>query len=215
MKDSKLHILIVDDHEIVLRGMTLIVREAIGENASVDCASRGNQALELVNRNEYDICLLDIGLPDIDGMSLLRTIRERHPEIKTVVYTVHEELWYVKEYLSLGVNGILFKSSQTDEIKKCILTVAQGDKYYCPRVNDVRRIIGDLEVLTPKESEVLQHIAAGRNTKEIAVAMNISPNTVESHRRHLLTKFDARNVAEMLMNAISQGALNVSSNIRN
>lgn len=211
MGNHDLHILIVDDHEIVLRGMTQIVQEAFGTEVIIDCVSKGQQAIELTKCHNYDLCLLDIGLPDVDGMALIRLLRESHPNMKIIVNTIHEEIWYVKEYLSYSVEGILFKSAQANEIKECIISVANGDNYYCSHVHDIRRIIGDYEPLTPKEFEVLQLIAAGHNTKEIASSMNISPNTVESHRRHLLSKFDARNVAELIMNAISQGVLNVSS----
>lgn len=211
MGNCPLNILIVDDHDIVVRGIAMIVNDALsGYQLNIDTATRGCKALELMSLKHYDLCFLDIEMPDIDGLGMLKVIRSEHPEIKVIVNTIHEELWYVKDYVRQGVEGILFKSVNADEIKTAVRSVLiHDDRYFCARARALLKIINGYNPPTPKELEVLQHLASGKSTDDIARFMGLSVHTVESHRRHLLDKLGARNVAELIMNAVSEGLLNV------
>lgn len=209
--DRKIRILIVDDHDIVVRGIVHIISDLFSAGEVItDTANRGCKALEMAARQDYDLCMLDIEMPDIDGLGMLKIMRTEHPSIRIIVNTIHDELWYVKDYIRAGVEGILFKSVSADEIKDAIVRVLEGSNYYCSRARSIVKIIEGYTAPTPKEIEVLRHLAAGKNTEDIARFMGVSINTIESHRRHLLSKLEARNVAELIMNAVSQGLLSVS-----
>jgi len=210
MEKEPLKILIADDHEIVLRGITQIVRDTLAGNVVIDTATRGSQAIDLASKNGYDLAMLDIEMPDTNGLDLIETFRTICPGIRIIVNTIHEELWYVKDYVHSGVNGILFKTVNADEISSAVVAVLDGEKYYCQRAKSLLRIIDGYERPTRKELEVLRLLATGKSTVEIAGIMGITVNTVESHRRHLLSKLDAHNVAELIMTAVSQGLLPVA-----
>lgn len=211
MTDGKLDILIVDDHDIVIRGIAAIVNETLGHRVRlIDTATKRSAALQFMTQKHYDICLLDIEMEGTDGIEMLKVIRSEHSDVKIIVNTIHDELWYVKEYLDAGVDGILFKSVNAGEIRAAIAKVADNGRYYCRRAQSMLKIIEGYNPPSPKEMEVLQLLAAGKSTKDIACLMGISINTVESHRRHLLTKLGSRNVAELIMNAVSEGLLSIN-----
>lgn len=208
MCKKTLRILIVDDHDVVVRGLAMIVKDALTDyDIVIDTATRGCVALEMMGRNPYDLCILDIEMPDINGLGMLKIIRSEHPEVKIIVNTIHEELWYVRDYIKAKVEGILFKSVNADEIKAAVRGVIDNGMYYCRKARAIVRIIEGYNPPTPKEMEVLKLLAAGKSTEDIARFLGISVNTVDSHRRHLLSKLEARNVAELIMNAVSEGLL--------
>ncbi len=211
MEKEKLRILIVDDHEVVVKGIAMIVEESLADLCvSVETVTRGCEAIERMSQHSYDLCFLDIEMPDIDGLGMLKIIRSEHPDIKIIVNTVHEELWYVKDYIKAGVEGILFKSVKAGEISEAVRAVISGEKYFCKRAKAIARIIDEYNPPTSKELEVLQLLSAGKSTEDIARMLGISPNTAETHRRHLLDKLQARNVAELIMNAVSEGFLSAN-----
>lgn len=210
MEKTQLSIIIIDDHEIVTRGIAQIVRESLPDaDLRIECVTSGCRALELMAREDFGLCILDIEMPDIDGLGILKIIRAEHPHTKIIVNTIHEELWYVRDYIHARAEGILFKSVKAAEISEAVRTVVSGGTYFCARAKSIARIIGGYNPPSSKEIEVLRLIAAGNNTETVARLLGLSVNTVESHRRHLLDKLEARNVAELVMNAISQGILPV------
>lgn len=208
---NRKRVIIVDDHDIVLKGIAMVVKEALPDyDLQIDTATRGCDALQYMAQYPYDLCLLDVELPDIDGLGMLKVIRKEHPGTKVIVYTIHEELWYVKEYIKSDVEGILFKSVYSDEIRKAVRTVMEGGKFYCKRARSIAMIIDGYNPPSTKELEVLRMLAAGKSTDDISRLLGISVNTVETHRRHLLEKLGARNVAELIMNSVSEGLLTVN-----
>ena len=207
MTESKLRILLVDDHDIVLCGMRHLIEDSFGDRCHVDVALTAADAITKVSSCRYDICLLDVELPDASGITLLCEIRKKSPHIKIVVNTIHEELWIIKDYFDAKVEGILFKDALSDEIATAISRVADGGTYFCKRAVRLRRLTETCEMPSPKELEVLRLIASGKKTDDIAAEMGLSPNTIETHRRHLLSKLQARNSAELVLNAIAHGLL--------
>lgn len=210
MAKSDLKILLVDDHDIVLRGMRHLLNDLLEAKCHVDVAMTAAEALSLASFRTYDLCLLDVELPDATGITLLREIRKKCPAIKIIVNTVHEELWIIKDYFEANVEGILFKDVLSTEIAAAIRIVADGGTYFCKRAEQLRRLINTCEMPSPKELEVLRLIASGKKTDDIAAEMELSPNTIDTHRRHLLSKLHARNSAELVLNAISHGLLPTS-----
>lgn len=210
MTDSDLNILLVDDHDIVLRGMRHLIEDILGAGCHVDGANTAAEALSLASFRNYDLCLLDVELPDSPGIDLLHKVRTACPGIKIIVNTIHEELWIIKDYFDANVEGILFKDVMSSEIATAIRRVADGGTYFCKRAEQLRRLLDTCEMPTPKELEVLRLIASGKKTDDIAAEMGVSANTIETHRRHLLSKLHARNSAELVLNAVNHGLLPTS-----
>ena len=210
MKEREIRILLVDDHDLVLQGLKRIVECSLPEIKNVCTASSGQEALLLIASQRFNLFVLDMELPDISGMDIIVRIREKDPQARIIVNTMHEEIWFIKNLIQCSVDGILFKS--IDSTKKAIRRVLDGETYYCPYAEHVRAQMkrsdeGRREGLTLRELDVLKRISEGKNTQEIAQELCVSTNTVDTHRRHLMDKLDARNVADLIMTAISKGII--------
>lgn len=212
MKERDIRILLVDDHDLVLQGLKRIVECSLPEIKNVCTASSGQEALHLIASQRFNLFVLDMELPDISGMDIIVRIREKDSRARIIVNTMHEEIWFIKDLIQSAVDGILFKSIDSTKIAEAIRRVLDGGSYYCPYVEHVRAQMrrsdeGRREELTLRELDVLKRISEGKNTQEIAQELCVSTNTVDTHRRHLMDKLDARNVADLIMTAISKGII--------
>lgn len=212
MKERDIRILLVDDHDLVLQGLKRIVECSLPEIKNVCTASSGQEALHLIASQRFNLFVLDMELPDISGMDIIVRIREKDPRARIIVNTMHEEIWFIKDLIQSAVDGILFKSIDSTKIAEAIRRVLDGGTYYCPYTEHVRAQMrrsdeGRREELTLRELDVLKRISEGKNTQEIAQELCVSTNTVDTHRRHLMDKLDARNVADLIMTAISKGII--------
>lgn len=212
MKERDIRILLVDDHDLVLQGLKRIVEYSLPEIKNVCTASSGQEALLLIASQRFNLFVLDMELPDISGMDIIVRIREKDPQARIIVNTMHEEIWFIKNLIQCSVDGILFKSIDSTKIAEAIRRVLDGETYYCPYAEHVRAQMkrsdeGRREELTLRELDVLKRISEGKNTQEIAQELCVSTNTVDTHRRHLMDKLDARNVADLIMTAISKGII--------
>lgn len=191
--------LLVDDHDLVLKGMSAVFRENFPE-MTVATASSGQKAMEEIRKADTDLTVLDLELPDISGFSLIRMIRQEAPAIKIIVNTVHEEIWTIRQLRQCNVDGVVFKSIDSSALVRTVREVIGGAR---PGFNaDTKE-----SVLSPKELEILQLLAKGMNSKDIAEAMFITVNTVESHRSHIMRKLGAANAADMVMKAVTLGLM--------
>lgn len=212
MKEREIRILLVDDHDLVLQGLKRIVECSLPEIKNVCTASSGQEALLLIASQRFNLFVLDMELPDISGMDIIVRIREKDPQARIIVNTMHEEIWFIKNLIQCSVDGILFKSIDSTKIAEAIRRVLDGETYYCPYAEHVRAQMkrsdeGRREELTLRELDVLKRISEGKNTQEIAQELCVSTNTVDTHRRHLMDKLDARNVADLIMTDISKGII--------
>ena len=212
MKEREIRILLVDDHDLVLQGLKRIVECSLPEIKNVCTASSGQEALLLIASQRFNLFVLDMELPDISGMDIIVRIREKDPQARIIVNTMHEEIWFIKNLIQCSVDGILFKSIDSTKIAEAIRRVLDGETCYCPYAEHVRAQMkrsdeGRREELTLRELDVLKRISEGKNTQEIAQELCVSTNTVDTHRRHLMDKLDARNVADLIMTAISKGII--------
>ena len=212
MKEREIRILLVDDHDLVLQGLKRIVECSLPEIKNVCTASSGQEALLLIASQRFNLFVLDMELPDISGMDIIVRIREKDPQARIIVNTMHEEIWFIKNLIQCSVDGILFKSIDSTKIAEAIRRVLDGETYYCPYAEHVRAQMkrsdeGRREELTLRELDVLKRISEGKNTQEIAQELCVSTNTVDTHRRHLMDKLDARNVADLIMTAIYKGII--------
>lgn len=212
MKERDIRILLVDDHDLVLQGLKRIVECSLPEIKNVCTASSGQEALLLIASQRFNLFVLNMELSDISGMDIIVRIREKDPQARIIVNTMHEEIWFIKNLIQCSVDGILFKSIDSTKIAEAIRRVLDGETYYCPYAEHVRAQMkrsdeGRREELTLRELDVLKRISEGKNTREIAQELCVSTNTVDTHRRHLMDKLDARNVADLIMTAISKGII--------
>lgn len=212
MKGKDMRILLVDDHDLVLQGLKRIIECSLPEIKNVCTASSGQEALLLIKSQRFNLFVLDMELPDISGLDIISHIREKDPQARIIVNTVHEEVWFIKELIQSEVEGILFKSIDSTKIAEAIRRVLDGGTYYCTYAEHVRLQMkrsddGRREELTLRELDVLKCISEGKSTQEIAQELCVSTNTVDTHRRHMMEKLDAKNVADLIMTAIAKGII--------
>ena len=184
------------------------IAEPVGE------AEDGRQAFEMINRLRPDIVLLDIAMPNLNGLNAVDRIRKEWPKTKVIILTMHANEEYVLRALRSDVSGYLIKDAAVDELERAIRAVAKGDTYLSPLVS--KRVIRDylartdevhgaVEHLTSRQLEVLQLVAEGKNTKEIADILDVSVKTVEAHRLQLMQRLDIHDVASLVRYAIRSG----------
>ena len=161
---------------------------------------------------DYDVYILDISIPDISGFELIAKIRELNDQARIVVNTMHEEIWMVNRLVQCGVNAVILKSSAHAELVAAIRSVLRGESYTCSRFASIlQKLNSSSSSLQPKdaptrrERDVLEAVAKGMNTHEIAALLKISENTVETFRKRLISKFGAKNAIDMVVKAVSQG----------
>ena len=209
--NDKKRILIVDDHSLVLEGLshTLEKIPGIGE---ITALTDGTSATNAIKDKTFDIYILDLELPDMNGFELIENILKLHEQASIIVNTMHEEIWTVNRLLELGVQGIVLKSSSSVHRAKAIKCILEGKSYFCPRfeylaqkhTNYRKQLENKNSLPTKRELEVLQLIAAGKTTEEISERLFISINTVESYRKNLMLKLNAKNMAHLVSIAIKK-----------
>ena len=217
MKENRqIRVLLVDDHDLVLQGLKRILEFAVPEIKMICKASSGKEALSLIDIQPFELFLLDVELPDISGIDLIASIRKKQPKARIMVNTMHEEIWFVRSLLQCNPDAILFKSIDSRQVIDAVHAVLQGKKYFCPYVERVRMQLRSQEKsrkneLTLCELDVLKLLSEGKSTQEIAQELCVSANTVDTHRRHLMEKLDARNVVDLVVIAISKGIIPIRS----
>ena len=205
---GKMNILIVDDHQQILETIRNIVT-SFPDTGIVDLFSDGFSAYNNLSRKSYDLCIIDLRLPRMDGFELIRQIRKWNPAAKIIINTMCEELWDAKRILELDVEGIVIKTSSLSHLKEAITTVLEGEKYSCPKFRQLERNQHSDACLnlSKRELEVLHAIAEGLTTAEITLQCGIKENTVESIRKRLLLKTDTRNMAQLVARAYKTGLI--------
>lgn len=174
-------------------------------------AATGREAIALAQSTRPDIVLLDISLPDLDGMEVARTLRKAHPKLAILALSIHEEPYFVQEMLRAGADGYVVKSAAVRELVQAIRTVSQGSMYLSPAITRqaVGRgpafLSGAAARLSAREREVLILIANGKTSAEIAAKLSISAGTVEAHRRNLMSKLGLHTIAELTKYAVREG----------
>lgn len=212
---EKAEILLVDDHALILEGICHILKR-LPEVVVADAVTTGEEAVGLIAERDYDIYILDVGLPDVSGFELIDMIRELNEDARIIVNTMHEEIWYINRLVRQGVNSVILKASDSIEIENAVKSVLRGEAYTCPRFEGIRKKLGHTssqihpkDVPTKREIEVLQAVAEGLCTHEIAGRLQITENTVETFRRRLIQKFNAKNAIDMVVKAMAQGWINI------
>ena len=203
-------ILLADDHTIVRTGLKLILSsqpdlEVVGE------AANGREAVELAATLKPDMILLDVAMPELNGIEATRRMVEANPRVRILVLSMHKEAVYVREILKAGARGYLLKDVIDTELVSAIRSVARGDGYVSPSVsgallNDYRKNVTDpADLLSPREREVLGLIGEGKTNKEVANKLNLSVYTVDSHRSKIMEKLNLHSTGELVRFAVKHG----------
>jgi DNA-binding NarL/FixJ family response regulator len=207
----RIRVLLADDHMMVRQGIrALLEKEGFDVVAE---AMDGREAVRQAEKLEPDVAVLDIAMPLLNGIDAAREIRRVSPRTKTTLLTVHEETQYVVEALRAGVTGYVVKTKAAEDLVKAIREVSAGAVYMSPGVSReaVRAYLDGTEPsadgLTPREREVLQLVAEGKTTKEVAAVLGISVKTAESHRSRIMEKLDIHETASLVRYAIRLGVI--------
>lgn len=209
-----IRVLLADDHAIIRQGLCSLLEKEhdIEVVASVE---DGRKALELVRELVPDIVIMDITMPNLNGIDATGRVVREFPGVKVIALSMHSNRRFVADMLKAGASGYVLKDCMFDEFVEAIRTVAAGHVYLSPRITDV--VIGDyterlstvtesqLAILTEREHEVLQLLAEGKSTKRIALELSVSTKTIESNRRHIMDKLDIHSVAELTKYAVREG----------
>jgi RNA polymerase sigma factor (sigma-70 family) len=207
--------LIADDHALVRAGIRALVEKIEGVEVVAE-AGKGSEAIDLISKLQPDLVLLDITMPDGSGFDVLLHVQAKFPKTRVIVLTVHEASEYAIRALREGAAGFLPKSAASTELETAIDKVMKGGGYISPEASQKTVLeIGKgtkkelLELLSPRQREVLRLIAEGRTTKQIAQELEISVKTVESHRAQLMERLDIHDVAGLVRYAILVGIIDV------
>ena len=206
-------VLLADDHQIVRQGLRGILvaagHEVIGE------ASDGREALKLARTLNPDIAVLDLSMPLLNGLDAAREIRRLAPDIKIILLTMYTDKGYVLQALRAGARGYVLKTQAAEDLISAIREILRGETYLSPGVaaSVVDAVLESTneaaDPLTARERQILQLVAEGNTTKEIARLLNVSFKTAESHRNHIMKKLDIHEVAGLVRYAIRQGLLHI------
>ncbi len=204
-------ILLADDHPIVREGLASLLN-AEGFRI-VGSASDGREAVRLAKELKPDIAVLDLGMPELNGVDAARGILQCSPATRVILLTMHTEDPYVIESLRAGIRGYVLKTQATTHLVQAIQDVARGSIYLSPGISEavVQACLSKEELppdpLSSREREVLQLVAEGKSSKEIATALEISVRTAESHRSHIMEKLEIHDTAGLVRYAIRRGLL--------
>lgn len=207
-----IRILLVDDHALVRQGFRMILSaqpdiEIVGE------AGNGRDAVSLAEKLKPDVVLMDVTMPDLNGIEATRRVAASVPRARVLALSMHKDAVYVREILRSGARGYLLKDSGDTDLLAAVRAVAKGEGYLSPSVSDAvltdyRRHVSDpLDLLTSREREVLQMIAEGKTNKEIAVSLKLSVYTVEAHRGRLMEKLNLHSAGELVRFALRNGLI--------
>lgn len=211
-------ILIADDHEVVRRGLRALLETQAGWQVCAEAAT-GRDAVEKATRLKPNVAILDIGMPELNGLEATRHIVREVPDTEVLILTVHESEQVVREVLSAGARGYLFKSDAGTHLLDAVRTLIAHRPYFTPRVADIllsgylngseRERSDPGEPLTPREREVLQLLAEGRSNKEVASKLGISTRTAESHRQNLMHKLNLHSMNDLVRYAVRNNIIQI------
>jgi len=211
---SSIRVLVVEDHTLVRAGIQALLRNMPGVEVVAE-AGDGHTALRLIEQDRPDVVLMDIALPGLNGLDTLAAAKP-YPGTHIIILSMHANDEYVRRALQAGAIGYLLKGSEPAELELAIRAAARGDFYLSPGVSKqvvasyVRHIDEERDSvaqLTPRQRQILQLVAEGRTTHEIATTLTIGTKTVETHRAHLMERLDIHDVAGLVRYAIRAGMI--------
>jgi two-component system, NarL family, response regulator NreC len=214
-KSVKRRVLIAEDHKMMREGLRSLLEERLGYDCVAE-ASDGEEAVIKAREFHPDIVIMDIALPNLNGIEATRQIKSQHPEIEVVVLSMHATRNYVLQVLQAGASAYLLKDSAFEDLAAALVAVGTGGMYLSPAITTAAALkneaaslspknIADVHRLTRRELQVLQLIADGKSTKEIAATLEVSVKTIETHRKQIMDKLGIRNTAGLTKYCIREG----------
>ena len=212
-----IRVLLADDHKLIRAGLVLVVQQQ-PDFSVVGEADDGRQAVELVESLKPDVVVMDIGMPNLNGIEAARQITANRPDTAVVILSMHADEGYVLRALKAGARAYLLKDSATTDLVQAIRAVVDGKSFFSPAVSKVllqdymrklRRSGAEdsYDLLSPREREVLQLVAEGKSSKEVANLLNLSTYTVETHRAKIMQKLNLKGVPELILYAVRKGII--------
>jgi DNA-binding NarL/FixJ family response regulator len=214
---KSIRVLLADDHKLIRAGLRLVVDQQ-PDLSVVGEADDGRQAVELAKSLKPNVVVMDIGMPNLNGIEAARQIGEMDPGAAVVMLSMHSDESYVLRALSAGARAYLLKDSATTDLVQAIHAVAEGKSFFSPAVSKVllqdymrklRRSGAEdsYDLLSPRERGVLQLVAEGKSNKEVASLLNLSVYTVETHRAKIMQKLNLKGVPELILYAVRKGII--------
>lgn len=216
MKTSDtINVLLADDHQIILDGLQALI-DNIEDIHVVAQVNNGQQVINFLrqHKNEVDIVVLDIEMPQADGVQVAQTIKKQYPDIKILILSMYDTEGFVTQMIQIGVSGYILKERGSDELELAIRKIHRGEEYFSQSVTKI--LVDSIRAgnsvsnpkklkLTKREIEVLRLIGQGRTTPKIAEVLFIAPSTVDTHRRNLIDKLGVANSRELIRYAVENG----------
>ena len=216
---STIKVLLADDHSLFRAGVQALLKEIDGVEV-VGEADNGRAALELVRSRDPNVVLMDIAMPEMSGLETAARVSKEFPNVKVIMLSMHAGEEYVMQALRAGASGYLLKDAATSELELAVRAVARGETYLTPTIS--KRVIDDylmrttgthgpVDQLTRRQREILQLVAKGYTSKEMAQMLNLSPKTIETHRTQLMKQLDIHDVAGLVRYAIRVGLVTLDA----
>jgi DNA-binding NarL/FixJ family response regulator len=214
-----IRVLVADDHAIVREGLgTMLSNQP--DMTVVGLATHGRDAIRMVDEYQPDVAIMDISMPELNGIDAISQMLPRHPNIKVIVLSIHETKPYVYRALKAGARGYLLKETAGLEVVDAVRAVYSGERYLSQRISDLvtdisfHRLEGSkeaspLEQLSPREREILQLVAEGKTSQEIGNRLSISSKSVDTYRSRLMRKIGVKDVAGLVKFAIQHGVISL------
>src|SRR5580692_8449665 len=217
----KLRILIADDHEVVRRGLAALLQSHEGWEICGD-AKDGREAVEKAKLLKPDVVILDVGMPNLNGLAATRQLLQENPQQKVIVLTITDSDQVIREALDAGARGFVLKSDAARDLVTAVEALQRNRMFFTPRVNDMvlagfldtghkpsNGEVPKLPTLTPREREVIQLLAEGKSSKEVATVLNLSTKTAETHRSNIMRKLDIHSIRDLVVYAVKNDIIQV------
>jgi two-component system response regulator NreC len=214
---SDIRIILADDHLVIRRGLRLVLEREPGF-CVVGEAADGKEAIQLAESLTPDVAVLDVAMPNLNGIESARQITAASPHTAVVMLSMHSDESYVLRALNAGARGYLLKDSPEEDLIAAIKAVSHGKAYFSPAISRVlvddyvrqmrkRNVEDSYELLTAREREILQLLAEGKSNKDLAARLNLSVYTVETHRSNLMEKLNLHGIPELILYAVRKGII--------
>ena len=213
----QIRILLADDHTIIRSGLKLLLEQQPDFKVVAE-ANDGREAVQFVVTDHPDVAVLDIGMPQLNGIEATRQILATEPEVRVVILSMHSDEGYVLRALKAGARAYILKNSAESDLIRAIRTVNEGKSFFSPAISKMlledyvrqvqeKSVEDSYDLLTPREREVLQLLAEGKSNKDVAAMLNLSLHTVETHRGNILQKLNLHGTPELILYAVRKGII--------